>query len=372
MTDRGMKYWLGSYIYQALQGREQPDAGEPIDIMVCRVDHYEPFNGKVSAAQARERVNAWVEGYPRAVASHRDADGITPQYTWFYPPHLDPGFLDDLLGLCGRGFGEIEMHLHHNHMKPFPDTSETLRAKILTCVDDYARRGKIFCLPDGSRRFAFIHGDWSLDNSCGPEICGVNDEIRILKECGCYADMTFPSLGKAQPRMINTVYYCADDPAVPKSYDAGIPLIAGGRPSGDLMMIPGILGIRWSSRTHRFKPSVESSNIDETDLPTPGRIDYWVKNAVSVQGCPNWRFIKVHAHGARECAFDSLIGASAAKMFSHLETTYNDGKKYRLHYVTARELYNIIKAAEAGKTGDPHGYRDFCLPRYVYLPTRVK
>jgi hypothetical protein len=33
-----------------------------------------------------------------------------------------------------------------------------------------------------------------------------------------------------------------------------------------------------------------------------------------------------------------------------------------LHYVTAREVYNIIKAAEAGLTGSPHDYRDYELP----------
>lgn len=28
--------------------------------------------------------------------------------------------------LCASEFGEIEMHLHHNRLKPFPDTTETL------------------------------------------------------------------------------------------------------------------------------------------------------------------------------------------------------------------------------------------------------
>jgi hypothetical protein len=49
-------------------------------------------------------------------------------------------------------------------------------------------------------------------------------------------------------------------------------------------------------------------------------------------------------------------------MYSYLERSYNDGRDYVLHYVTARETYNIIKAAEAGKTGNPGDYRDFILP----------
>jgi hypothetical protein len=32
-----------------------------------------------------------------------------------------------------------------------------------------------------------------------------------------------------------------------------------------------------------------------------------------------------------------------------------------LHYVTARELYNIVKAAESGAGGNPGAYRDFVI-----------
>jgi hypothetical protein len=38
----------------------------------------------------------------------------------------------------------------------------------------------------------------------------------------------------------------------------------------------------------------------------------------------------------------------------------------RFHYVTARELVNIIHAAEAGHSGDPSQFRDF---RYRKAPT---
>jgi hypothetical protein len=34
----------------------------------------------------------------------------------------------------------------------------------------------------------------------------------------------------------------------------------------------------------------------------------------------------------------------------------------RLHYVTAREAFNVAKAAEAGHAGNPADYRDFVLP----------
>src|SRR5262249_32297077 len=33
-----------------------------------------------------------------------------------------------------------------------------------------------------------------------------------------------------------------------------------------------------------------------------------------------------------------------------------------LHFVTAREAYNIVKAAEAGHSGNPNDYRDYLIP----------
>ncbi|MCK4596470.1 hypothetical protein KAU04_00470 [bacterium] len=48
-------------------------------------------------------------------------------------------------------------------------------------------------------------------------------------------------------------------------------------------------------------------------------------------------------------------------LFTYLGRRYNDGRRYKLHHVTARQMYNIIKAAEEGKRGDPHLYRDYLL-----------
>ncbi len=365
--EKSLNIVLMDFIKKQVLGDVLPKTGVQCShIIFSVVDHYEPFSGSVCFRQAEERVKTWCSEYVNVMQKYCDNDGVVPQHTWFYPPHHDHRFLKDLVGLCEKGFGEIEMHLHHNHMEPYPDTSETLKKKILKCIDDYSKYG-VFCLPDGTKKFGFVHGDWSLDNSRGVDFCGVNDEITILKECGCYADFTFPSLGEAQPELINKIYYVKDDPGKPKSYNSGEELIVGGKPWGDLLMIPGIVGLRWKSRTHRFKPSIEASNLDKADYPFAKRIDYWVENAVRIKGRPEWLFIKLHTHGAKEDTWESLFGKHADVMYSYLERKYNDGKNYCLHYVTAREMYNIAKAAEAGKFGNPNDYRDFKIPKYIYL-----
>jgi hypothetical protein len=92
-------------------------------------------------------------------------------------------------------------------------------------------------------------------------------------------------------------------------------------------------------------------------------VDAWIRTAVHVHGRPDWIFVKIHTHGTQEGDMDTLLGSAADAMHAHLERNYNDGERHVLHYVTAREVYNIIKAAEAGEQGNPDAYRDYALPR---------
>jgi hypothetical protein len=92
-------------------------------------------------------------------------------------------------------------------------------------------------------------------------------------------------------------------------------------------------------------------------------VDQWVRTGIHVEGRPEWIFIKIHTHGTQEGDMDTLLGQPVDAMHDYLESTYNDGRDYVLHYVSAREMYNIAKAAEAGMTGDPGRYRDFELPK---------
>jgi hypothetical protein len=366
LLEKNFPVWLPSYAAELLTISVSNSPQTPAHIMLCLVDHFEPQHGEASEHQAQHRMRTWVSGYPQAMRTFRDADGVMPQHTWFYPPHHDQRYIDDLLRLCAQGFGEIEMHLHHNKMQPFPDTPETLRAKIMNCIDSYSSRGGIFQLPDGRKTFAFIHGDWSLDNSRGPEFCGVNNELGILAECGCYADFTFPSLGAAQPSMINRMYYADDDPCRPKSYNKGREVRAGKPSQSGLMMISGILGMR-AKKPGQFGFTVETSNLDVSELPAQERIDYWIQHAVRIPGRPDWLFVKLHTHGAVEENFPALFGDPAIAAFEYLNARYNDKKDYYLHFVSARQMYNIVKAAEAGMSGNPNDYRDFVIPKYVYL-----
>ena len=275
--------------------------------------------------------------------------------------------------LCSQGFGEVEIHLHHDRQEPWPDDELSLKRKILNCIESFSRYG-IFCLPDGRKKFGFIHGDWVLANSLkNGEHCGVNDELSILEETGCYADFTFPISNEAQPRLANTFFYGQSSASCPKGYNKYNSVSkVGNKGTKGLLFIQGMIGLRWRSRMHLFKPSIEQCNISSSDFPFPARIDYWVNKSIHVKRKPNWIFIKIHGHGASAEKADReiLLSKDTDRMFSYFEEEYNDMQKFFLHYVSAREMYNIIKAAECNEKGNPNKYRDYIIPRYSYLPQK--
>jgi hypothetical protein len=358
LRGRNMHLWLGAY----LRRKRRPAVEGPTHVMFCFVDHFEPMHGHVDIDRQRARVDTWCHGYRELAGRHRDADGRPPQHCFFYPEeeYLEE-HLDKITALCADGFGEIEVHLHHDNDNE-PNFRDTIgRFKHLL----NERHGALARHPDtGEIMFGFIHGNWCLDNS-RPDgrWCGLNNELILLRELGCYADFTMPSApSDTQTAIINSIYYATDDPTQPKSHDAGVPVTVGGSPVGDLLLVQGPIGLNWRDRRKGVIPRVENADIRANYPPTPGRVDGWVDTGIHVDGRPEWIFIKIHTHGAPEKDAAVVLGPAVDEMFSHLETAYNDGERFVLHYVTARETYNIIKAAEAGKTGNPNQYRDFVLP----------
>jgi hypothetical protein len=105
---------------------------------------------------------------------------------------------------------------------------------------------------------------------------------------------------------------------------------------------------------------VENGEISSSYPPTRARIDNWRRAAVSVQGRPDWVFVKVHCHGLAEADFDGLIGAERRELLRNL-TEYAAARGDTLHFVSARELVNIALAACDGRDGDPSDYRDYRL-----------
>jgi hypothetical protein len=313
---------------------------------------------------ARRRLAAWLEEYPRIAGRHRDADGRPPTHGFFYPwDECDQWELAHLAELCAAGWGEIEVHLHHRD-----DTDETLRRKLREGVECYRAHGALSSWPDGRPAWGFIHGNWALDNSRlegGVNYCGVNNEITVLQEEGCYADFTFPAWRHtAQPRQLNSVYYAVDDPLRPKSYERGNAAAAGRKDPHGLLLVQGPLVAHWKNGGRLPRPSVDDGDLAASPgrRYSPERLDRWVRAGVHVAGRPEWLFVKLHCHGAADGNREALLGEDLETLFADAEARYNDGRRYCLHYVTAREMFNLVKAAEAEAEVAPVEARDWVLP----------
>jgi len=322
-----------------------------IEVMVAVVDHFEP-GGRNGDNAAAERVASWCADYRKIAERHQDADGRPPQHTWFYRlEYLNPGCIQALSQEAYRGFGEVEFHLHHGH-----DTHETFAAKLqagLTLSNQFGAMLTAEAKP--RRRFAYIAGNWSLDNGTfDAEKSGCNTELIALREAGCFADFTFPAIGtRAQPRKTNAIYYATDDPR-PKSYDTGVDVEVGRSPCGDLMIVQGPLLFDWAAG------NFESSAIENSSPPSAHRLESWLRANVHVSGRPEWVFVKLHTHGLQ--SEEAFLSEQLGELFEAMELKWSR-PPFRLHFVTAREMYNIIKAAEAGNSGDPNSFRDFDVPQ---------
>ena len=160
----------------------------------------------------QQRLDTWCDEYPRNFDRFRDQDGRVFTHTYFYPAEqYDRELVEQLAGLCHAGWGEIEIHLHHGTDQPA--TAESTRQQLVSFRDALADEHECLSYEKGNStpRYAFVHGNFALANCADGYACGVDNEMRILADTGCYLDMTYPAAAfhPAQIAIINSLYECA-------------------------------------------------------------------------------------------------------------------------------------------------------------------
>jgi len=347
--------WLFSLLLSELKrylnklSFSKQSTNSPKHIFFCLVDHFEPGWKRPGHKVETERVNNWAQKYPKIAKRHFDCEGRHPKHIFFYPQEeYQKQHLDILAEICHRGFAEVEIHLHHEN-----DTPDGLKKKLIDFKNALYNYHGLLSIDKNTKeiKYAFIHGNWALDNSRRDgRWCGVNNELQVLKETGCYADFTLPSApSDTQTVKINSIYYAIDDPTKPKSHDTGVDVSVRGGQKGDLILIQGPLCLSWKRRKWFFLPRLENGSLIDNNPPYADRVDLWISRNIHVQGKSNWIFVKVYTHGCQEGNMKMLLDGGLDFMFSYLASNYNDKKKFFLHYVTCREMYNIIKALEQGE-----------------------
>ena len=344
IRSRNMQYWIGSWLRWKLARVGRARAAER-HVYFCFADHYEPYGGGADRARAHARVARWAEEYPAIAARHRDSFGAAPKHSYFYPAEeYDAELLDVLRGLRDRGLGDVEVHLHHDN-----DNRDNFRRVISEFARTlHERHGFLSKDPATGRiAYSFIHGNWALDNS-RPDgrWCGVDNELEILVETGCVADMTMPSApSDTQTRTINSIYFARGRHGHRKSHDTGRAARVGDGPRpGELLMVQGPLTLNWKDRKWGVLPRIESGEVAFDAPPNAHRVALWGDCAVGVEGAPEHVFIKVHTHGATEPAMRMLFDEGGFdRLWSELERQYRVDERHTLRYVTAAEMVARIR-----------------------------
>jgi hypothetical protein len=351
-------HWLPEYFRTKMTlGDNVPDKQK--HAIFVFVDHYEP--GLADRKDALQNHKTWMNEYRAASEGHVDSYGNRVKYSWFYAyDQKNDAVLASLTKAVYEGLGEVELHWHHPHSNNAKFPGELKKA-----IDWFGRYGVLkTCGKTVQTAFSFVHGDWALDGATtygGYDKCGVTREIDILHHQGCYADFTFSTIGtEAQPsKKVNSIYYVTDTDAG-KSYDDGEYVVSGKVVDDKMMFIQGPLStspFEW----WRF----EFGALENYTPPSVERVHTWIDTNIHVKGRPEWVFVKLYTHG-----IDPNIGADKPdlmekhfnRLLSDIETVCEE-RGIRFHYMAAREAYNVIKAAEAGKTGNPELFRDFLVPK---------
>lgn len=359
--------WLVRYPWSRFRSTMERTAFEKKHVIITIANHFEPAwseKGGLDHKTQLERLKAYHKLARKTGEAVRDTDGTKFRHTNFYPAEqYHPQILEIMAEMQAEGLGETEVHLHHGVDEP--DTADGLRSSLLEFRDTLADRHKMLSRMNGTSdpMYAFVHGNLALANSCGGRFCGVDSEMRILQETGCYADMTLPSApDQSQISVINQIYQCGGE------FDKAVPHRTGERlyVNGNHLQLPliftGPLVFNWTRTIKGIPvPRIEDGALTSNQGLSEARFRRWIAANVTIAGRPDWVFVKLYCHGFFDADQSTCIGEEAKAFFTNIVEAGERSGDYSVHFASAREMYNIALAATEGREGDPNKYRDHKL-----------
>jgi len=325
-------------------------------------NHFEPGLGD----PALRRVEKWCELARATGDAILDHDGTPFRHTNFFPAEqYERPLLDMLSDLQADGYGEVEIHLHHG--MDHPDTAENTRQALEEFRDVLAHEHRCLSRIVGQSatsqpKYGFVHGNWALANSAGGRFCGVDSEMQILADTGCYADFTLPSVPfQSQVPRINAIYQSGGDLTKARPHRSGKSLRVG-----DELQLPiiftGPLVFDWTRRVRGLPiPRVEDGALAQNYPLTRDRLNRWRGAGIGVKERPEWIFIKLYSHAFFDWDQDLMIGEQMKRFMTEVLETAERSGDFKVHFASAREAFNMVAAAVDGKEGLPGNYRDYKL-----------
>lgn len=358
--------WLSRYpFWRAREWSRRPREEKTQHLVFIVANHFEPAweeNGAADLKTQIEKVNKWREKAKVIAANLKDSDGRPFRHTYFYPiEQYQKHLLDILAEMQSDDLGEVEIHLHHGVGKP--DTAHNLKSLLVEMRDTFAEEHKLLSQMESCKHpvYAFVHGNLALANSAGGNYCGVDSEMKILAETGCYVDMTLPSApDRTQVPMLNAIYECDNSFNEAMPHRSGTNLKAEQGQVRFPFIFTGPLVFNWTETVRgMFAPRLDDGALTASQPLDVARLERWRNARIGIEGKEDWIFIKLYCHGFFEQDQDSMIGERALNFFSEVVERGEQSGEYKVHFATAREASNMVMAAVDGKDGSPGQHRDY-------------
>ena len=359
--------WLARYPFVRAKNFLEQTAFEKKHLIFIIANHFEPAwsaNGFLDLESQRRRLDEYYKLARATGETVRDSDGTKFRHTNFYPAEqYDYQLLDKMAEMQAEGLGEAEIHLHHGVEKP--DTAENLRKALKEFRDCLAEKHRLLSRFDGEGepKYAFVHGNLALANSKGGKCCGVDEEMQILRETGCYSDMTLPSAPEeTQVPVINQIYECGLPLTEKAPHRTGESVGVFGKQPQLPLIFTGPLVFNWTRRIKGLPvPRIDDGVLAANQPLDLARLKRWTSANITVKGRSDWIFIKLYCHGFFDYDQSACIGEDAKRFFSEIVENGEKTNKYKVHFASAREAVNMVFAANRGKTGNPNDYRNYRL-----------
>jgi hypothetical protein len=369
--------WLLRYPFwrtHELVRRLTEESDQQQHLIFVIANHFEPGwsdDGTIlDLSTQQRRLEDWCEQARLIGEAVRDHDRTSFRHTNFYPAEqYHKSLLERMASLQAAGLGEVEIHLHHGVEQP--DTAENTRRVLLEFRDALAQEHK--CLSrmtdEETPMYAFVHGNWALANSARGRCCGVDSEMQILAETGCYADLTLPSAPDiSQVARINAIYQCGHSLTEARPHRNG-PSVRVGSQTELPLIFTGPLAFDWGRRRKGVPvPRLDNGALTARYPPTVERLNRWSAARIGVRGRPEWVFIKLYCHGFFDEDQSAMIGDEMKRFLSEVLELAERTRRFKLHFASAREMFNIAMAAVDGREGEPGLYRDYKLRQIMQTP----
>jgi hypothetical protein len=330
-------------------------------------NHFEPAwspHGVLDLDGQRRALDAYYQLAKITGEATIDSDGTKFRHTNFYPAEqYHRVLLETMAEMQAEGLGEVEIHLHHGIEKP--DTAENLRQTLIEFRDILAEEHHCLSRFDGigEPKYAFVHGNLALANSCGGKYCGVDEEMQILEETGCYADLTLPSApDETQVAVFNEIYESTLPFSEKIPHREGKSVEVSGNSPRLPLIFTGPLILNWTRKIKGFPvPRIEEGALAANQSLDLKRLRRWVNANITVKGRPDWVFIKLYCHGFFQYDQAACIGEDVRRFFGEVVEHGEKTNQYSVHFATSREAFNMVMAAIDGKKGSPNDYRNYRL-----------